>query len=317
LESGTQIGEDWRDEQEKEPGVYNIALSPNGKTVVSGSGDGKARLWDVETRKVIQKWTGHTEYVSSVCWSVGGDRVVSGCFNDGTATVRNAKTGETILEIKTGHQNVFTVIYSPNDKQIATAGLFSGVQIWDAKTGELITTLKHDGIVDSLAWTSDGKKLIYTSSGPIRIFDTATWQQIATLHGHKKWVNAISLSRNNRLLASASTDKTACLWNLDTNLPVGPPLQHRDEVGCAAFSANGRVLVTGSHDKNAYAWDIHAILKQAGLEDLLSTDTNIVSANISSTLSHRQYLLLGISRRASNRAHPPLFPQRQVIFGGT
>ncbi|KAG1762784.1 hypothetical protein EDD22DRAFT_1026131 [Suillus occidentalis] len=107
------------------------------------------------------------------------------------------------------------------------------------------------------------------------IFDTATWEQLATLESHKNYIKAISLSHNNRLLASASWDKTARIWNLDTNLPIGPPLQHKDEVECAAFSANGRVLVTAGRDKNVYAWDIHAILKQAGLEDLLLPPSDV------------------------------------------
>jgi WD40 repeat protein len=180
---------------------------------------------------------------------------------------------------------VYAVKYSPDNTQIATGGYNKiAAKIWDAKTGKLIATLIHDDIVCSLAWTSDGKKLITASDGPIRIFDTATWEQTGTLEGHKDWVNAISLSYNNRLLASTSFDHTARLWNLDTNLPAESPLQHGDKVECAAFSANGRVLVTGGRDKNAYAWDTHAILKQAGLEGLLSTDTNIVSANTSPTL---------------------------------
>jgi hypothetical protein len=41
------------------------------------------------------------------------------------------------------------------------------------------------------------------------------------------------------------------------------------------LSANGRVLVTGCSDKNAYAWDIHAILKQAGHEDLLQPPSDV------------------------------------------
>ncbi|KIK44990.1 hypothetical protein CY34DRAFT_78751 [Suillus luteus UH-Slu-Lm8-n1] len=287
LESGTQIGEDWKDEGEKKSAVYSIALSPNGKTVVSGSDDGKVKLWDVETGKVIQRWTGHTQGVTSVCWSAGGDRVVSGSY-DGTARVWNAtETGETILEIKTGHMHVWAVKYSPDDTQIATGGYNEdAAKIWDAKTGKRIKTLKHDSIICSLAWTSDGKKLITGSLRLIRIFDTATWRQISTLKGHQDFVSTITLSHNNRLLASTSDDYTARIWNLDTNLPVGPPLQHNGWVECAAFSRNGRVLVTGGRDKNVYPWDIHAILKQAGLEGLLSTDTNIVSANISPTLGH-------------------------------
>jgi WD40 repeat protein len=63
---------------------------------------------------------------------------------------------------------------------------------------------------------SDGKKLISGSYRQIRIFDTATWQQIAILKCHRHIVSAISLSPNNRLLASASNDSTVHLWNLDT-----------------------------------------------------------------------------------------------------
>jgi hypothetical protein len=36
------------------------------------------------------------------------------------------------------------------------------------------------------------------------------------------------------------------------------------------MSADGKLLVTACEDNNVYLWDIHAILKEAGLEDLLS-----------------------------------------------
>jgi WD40 repeat protein len=115
-----------------------------------------------------------------------------------------------------------------------------------------------------------GKKLISGSLGPIRIFDTATWQQIGVLEGHTDYVIGISLSSDNRLLASASWDRTARLWNLDTNLQVGPPLHHEQSLYSAALSPDGKVLVTACENNNAYAWDVYSILKEAGTEDLLS-----------------------------------------------
>jgi WD40 repeat protein len=147
LESGKQMGEDWKD---GESAVRSIALSPDGKKVVSGSDDGAVSLWDIDTCKVITKWMGHTRHVTSVCWSRDGRRVLSGS-GDGTARQWDVESGETILEpIQTGHNMVFAAGYSPDMASIATGGCAcsgsgriesnaseSLVKIWDAKTGEL------------------------------------------------------------------------------------------------------------------------------------------------------------------------------------
>jgi WD40 repeat protein len=294
LESGAQIGKEWRDQNNA---VSSMALSPNGKTIATGSIDGSVRLWDVETRKVILKWTGHINVVCALCWSADGERVASGSW-DGVARVWDVNTGKTILTIETRHEWLWAVMYSPDSSKLATGGPkeLDAVKIWDAKTGELLNTLKHNHSVDSLTWTSDGKKLISGSDELIRIFDTATWQQIAILEGHTSVVSAISLSQNNRFLASVSDDKTACLWNLDANLQVGPPLEHEEGLYSAGISPDGKALVTGCRDGNLYTWDVHAILKEAGLEGLLSIGTDIVSVSPSPALFHLRRLLLGISR---------------------
>ncbi|KIK35344.1 hypothetical protein CY34DRAFT_812241 [Suillus luteus UH-Slu-Lm8-n1] len=274
LKRGAQIGEEWRDEGD-EAGIESMALSPNGKTLASGSSDGMVRLWDVEMGKVVLKWKGHTDWVTSVCWSPNGERVVSGSYH-GTARLWDVKSGEPVRvqglnPIKSRHEYVYAVSYSPEAKMIATGGYKKyGIEIWDAKTGKQLTKIELYRSIFSLAWTSDGKKLIAGQTyGSIEIFDTATWQQIAVLDDHTSTVNSLTLFPNNRLLASTSQDKTARLWNLDTNLQVGPPLQHKQDVECVAFSADGKLLSTGCFDKNAYVWNIHAILNIAGLGDLL------------------------------------------------
>ena len=282
IESGKWIGDGWRDDGDC-AAVLTIALSPNGKTVASGSRDGKVRLWDIETKKVIARWTGHTGTARSLCWSVDGERVVSGS-EDGSIRVWDVESSDTVLgPIKTGHRGfVSAVIYSPDTTKIATGGRNEdALKIWDAKTGNLLSTIKHDSTVSSLAWTSDQKKLITGSHPSIRIFDTATWQQIAILEGHTRTLCSLSLFQNDRLLASGSVDNTARLWNLDTNLAVGPPIQHEDIVRHAAISADGTLLVTGCDDKNVYAWDIHTTLKDAGLEDLLSIHDVNTSTGVS------------------------------------
>jgi len=277
--SGKQTGEEWQDENN---GVVSIALSPDGKKVVSGSDDGAVRLWDINTCKVIAKWTGHTNIVVSVCWSRDGLRVLSGS-NDGTVRqwdmegeTRDVKSRETIFaSIKTGHYQVWAVVYSPDMTLIATAGPDKPdcrIQIWDAKTGKLVATLKgHTSTVRSLAWTTDGKTLISGSFDySIRTWNTTKWEQIAILVEHTDRVLALAISPNGRILASTSLDNTTRLWNLDNGKPISSPLQHAKHVNCVAFSAGGKLLATGCNDKNAYLWDVAAIIKEAGLEELLS-----------------------------------------------
>ncbi|KAG2101365.1 WD40-repeat-containing domain protein [Suillus discolor] len=270
LESGAQIGDDWRDEGDDAP-VWTMSLSPNGKTVASGSNDGTVRLWDVGTRRVVVKWKEHTQAVESVCWSPNGEQVVSGSF-DGTVRVWDVKSGEPIQglnPIVTGHQHVNAVSYSPEATMIATCGR-DGIRIWDAETGKWLSTIKLHLPVWSLTWTSNEKLVSGSRNGSIRIFNTATWEQSVVLEGHTQGVKSITLLQNDRLLASTSWDGTARLWNLDTYLQVGSPLQHEKDVQCAAFSADGKLLSTGCEDENAYVWDIQDILKAAGLEDLMS-----------------------------------------------
>ena len=122
LQNGAQVGNDWRDDG-NEGAVWSISLSPNGKTVASGSRDGKLRLWDVETEKVVAKWTGHPYAAcQSLCWSADGERLESGS-GDGTVRVWDVKSRKTVLgPIKTGHRYVHAVIYSPDTTKIATGG---------------------------------------------------------------------------------------------------------------------------------------------------------------------------------------------------
>jgi WD40 repeat protein len=271
LESGEQIGEDWRDGECR---VLTIASSPDKKKVVSGSDDGAVRLWDIDTGKVIAKWTGNSEPVRSVSWNRDGVRVVSGS-DDGTAKVWDVESGEITLEIKTELTNVTAVIYSPDSTMIATGvrrpGFNQFINIWDSGTGDLIANLtERIGSVDCLAWTADGKTLFSGSfHGSARTWDTTTWQEITVLTEHTHWISALALSPNGRIFASASSHSVQ-LWNLENGQPISLPLQHATGVGCMSFSTDGKLLATGCLDNAAYTWDVSAILKEADLDELLS-----------------------------------------------
>ena len=87
--------------------------------------------------------------------------------------------------------------------------------------------------------------------------------------GHTDTVYGIAISPNDRILANASFDGTAQLWNLDNGQPIGSPLQHTDDVSCLSFSTDGQLPATGCWDNDAYTWDISTMIGEAGLDELL------------------------------------------------
>jgi len=209
--------------------------------------------------------------------------------------VWNVESGETVLAIETGFTLVEAVIYSPDGTSIGTCGddeEKNFIKIWDSKSGELVANLRgHQRSVRCLAWTADGKTLVSGSIGigseSIRTWNTTTWQQNSILTEHFDGsiisisTSAITISLNDRILASASYDGAVRLWNLENGQPIGSPLQHahRDDGSavacqCVAFSKDGDLLATGCLDHNMYTWDVSAIVREPGLDDLPS-NTNV------------------------------------------
>ncbi|MCI0461473.1 MAG: protein kinase [Gemmataceae bacterium] len=79
--------------------------------------------------------------------------------------------------------------------------------------------------------------------------------QLVQLVSHAAPVNTVEFHPDGHSLVTASRDRTARVWRVETGEAVTPPLRHQDWVATAFFSPDGRLVVTASHDRTAGLWD--------------------------------------------------------------
>ena len=94
------------------------------------------------------------------------------------------------------------------------------------------------------------------ASGAV-MWDTYIWSEEAaalTLQGHGSTVRSCAFSPSGALLATASVDKTARLWDVATGDHKLTLQGHGGDVRSCAFSPSGTLLATASDDKTARLW---------------------------------------------------------------
>src|SRR5262249_26143286 len=77
------------------------------------------------------------------------------------------------------------------------------------------------------------------------------------LRGHEGSVSSAAFSPDGKRIITASSDKTARLWDAETGKQIGEPFRgHEGPVSRAAFSPDGKRIVTVSDDTTPRLWDV-------------------------------------------------------------
>jgi WD40 repeat protein/serine/threonine protein kinase len=247
--------------------LFCAALSPDGRLLAAGDGEGRITLWDARTWRQLRTILAHDSWARGLAFSPDGRRLASAGW-DGKVIVWDVETGRDVWT-QGGGDRVDCVAYSPDGRTLASSWNHDGtVRVWDADDGRVLRTFRaHRQQVFALAFSPGDGSLLATggSDHRVRLWDTTTWAQRHEFPEHAALVLGVAFGPDGRSLAVASGDfylkehrGELKVWDVATGR-----LRHRlcgptESVFCVAFSPDGRRLASGgSEDPVVKVWDLN------------------------------------------------------------
>jgi len=274
-------------------GVRSVALHPSGGYLASAGDDALVKIWDTQSGKELRTLPGRTGITVQVEFSHGGERL--GLWGRGGLSVwdtntwqeclptmadelafspverylarggddldvkeLDAATGQKLRSLLDNHWVRLGKAWHPAGRWLALPDYDGSVLLWDATTGAPIQApqLRHGGPATSVAFSPSGGRL--ASGGldrTVTIWDTATWQELRTIHDPTGGVMSVAWSPDEQRVAWAGRDATIKVGNPATGEILDTLRDHTSWVVGVVFSRDGRWIVSGSLDGTLKIWD--------------------------------------------------------------
>jgi hypothetical protein len=132
-----------------------VAFSPDGRTVLTGSGDETARLWEAASGKELHILR-HNSPVVGVAFSPDGRSFLS--FS-GTSRLWDTASGKELATL-VHDKEVQPVGVSPDGRIVLTTNRDNMERLLDAASGKELAAFRHDAEVKAVAFSPDGRTVL-------------------------------------------------------------------------------------------------------------------------------------------------------------
>jgi WD40 repeat protein len=211
--------------------VTAVAVTPNGRLVVSASDDQTLKLWDLLSGRELRTFRGHAAEVNAVAITPDGQWAVSGS-SDRMLKVWNLENGRE-LRTFTGHTAaVSAVAITPNGQWAVSGSSDCTLKVWELESGRLLWTLNdHPGGVSGVALTADARWAVSASwHGTLSVWDLRSGLRVRAIRTLSDGLVAVALVPDGTRALCGSADGTLKMWDLDTGRELGRMMRHSLEL---------------------------------------------------------------------------------------
>lgn len=266
--------------------VLAAVFSPDGTLLVTAD-KSTVRLWDAASPRVYERPLVTLPEIPGDLHGVsfspdGSNLLVHQWQRVQLFSVRTAAEGgfaDAKRTLRSPKDELTAAAFSPDGRRVLTCGAGGTCCLWDVAIGSLLAMLSgHGGAVRAAAFSPDGTRIAtVTDDGTTRLWE-ATGQGAAlgalraTLKDpgdparspKRSWVEdwgidptvrIVGFSPDSRILATASDDATARLWDATAGALRATLRGHSKRLSSIAFSPDGTRVLTSSFDDTARLWD--------------------------------------------------------------
>ncbi|MBE2183495.1 MAG: protein kinase [Anaerolineae bacterium] len=236
--------------------VKAVDYSPDGRTVLTGSGDSTVRLWDVATGQELQQFSGDMQDINSAVFSPDGRTVLTGSRNDHTVRLWDIESGEEIRRFTEGNGAAFSL--DGERIFLFSEDTLSSVMI-DLETGEVLHTIPGSQRwrrPETTGYSPDGSYFVDVplDGEQLAIRDVETGEEILSISVTSTFEN-FAFSQDNRYFAVNGEGAALDIWDLTTREFLYS-LPGEEEIISIAFSPDGQLIAAGDGSNDVYVWDV-------------------------------------------------------------
>jgi WD40 repeat protein/serine/threonine protein kinase len=250
----------------KSGSLMAVAVTGDGKWLITGSTDGTAKMWAADTG-IHAKTFDHQSGISAVAVARDGMRLVTGSGN-GLAKIWDMESGTVVRTVPWGHGDVLSLAITPDGHQLLT-GYWGGMaNVRDMASGrEILTLMGHSLLVSCVAVSPDGQRLATGSlDGTARVWDTAGGRGTRTLKVDNVPFGRVAATPDGQRLVARSPDGRFNVWDPVSGRKLQSLKGQTDRFWFAAITPDGQRIVTGEdpesqqiltggEDGTAAVWD--------------------------------------------------------------